>query len=131
MSQQPEPISSTLASGPAAAPGGVPDLTPPAEAGPQPIPQLARLLPEAPPHRVPRWLLRSELFIRVLLRLYLGLILCYIPWWRTLWDRNPLFIIFPTLAIYAASGAVRGMVSGLGLLNLWIAFQDAIHHRDE
>jgi hypothetical protein len=23
---------------------------------------------------------------------------------------------------------VRGLVSGLGLLNLWIAFQDAIRH---
>lgn len=132
MSQQPEPISSTLAPGAAAAPGTVPDLTPPAETGPQPIPQPARLLPEAPPpHRIPRWLLRAELFLRVLLRLYLGLALCYIPWTRMFWDRNPLFITFPTLAIYAASGAVRGMVSGLGLLNLWIAFQDAIRHRDE
>jgi len=27
-------------------------------------------------------------------------------------------------------GAVRGLVSGLGLLNLWIAFHDAIRHRD-
>jgi hypothetical protein len=25
---------------------------------------------------------------------------------------------------------VRGIVSGLGLLNLWIAFEDAIRHRD-
>jgi hypothetical protein len=25
---------------------------------------------------------------------------------------------------------VRGIISGLGLLNLWIAFRDAISHRD-
>jgi hypothetical protein len=25
---------------------------------------------------------------------------------------------------------VRGVISGLGLLNLWIAFRDAIQHRD-
>jgi hypothetical protein len=25
---------------------------------------------------------------------------------------------------------VRGLVSGLGLLNLWIAFHDALHYRD-
>lgn len=84
-----------------------------------------------PPQRIPRWLMRAELFLRVLLRLYLGLALCYIPWSRIFWDRNPLFVIFPTLAIFAANGAVRGMISGLGLLNLWIAFQDAIRHRDE
>jgi hypothetical protein len=129
MSQQPEPISSTLAPAPAAVPGAVPEPAPPI-AELEPIPE-ARQLPEAQPHRIPRWLLRAELFLRVLLRLYLGLALCYIPWSRMFWDRNPLFITFPTLAIYAASGAFRGMVSGLGLLNLWIAFQDAIRHRDE
>lgn len=81
--------------------------------------------------RIPRWLLRAELFLRVLLHLCLGLALICLPWSRIFWDRNPLFVIFPTLAIYAANGAVRGMISGLGLLNLWIAFQDAIRHRDE
>jgi hypothetical protein len=30
----------------------------------------------------------------------------------------------------ATNGAVRGIVSGIGLLNLWVAFQDAIRHRD-
>jgi len=33
-----------------------------------------------------------------------------------------------SLSIYAANGAVRGLISGLGLLNLWIAFHDAIRH---
>jgi hypothetical protein len=130
MSQQPEPISSTLAPGAAAVPGAVPEPTPPA-AELEPIPQLARQLPEAQPHRIPRWLVHAELFLRVLLHLCLGLTLFCIPWSLVFWDRNPIFITFPTLAIYAANGAVRGMISGLGLLNLWIAFQDAIRHRDE
>lgn len=129
MSQQPESISTTLASGPAAAPGAEPDSTPAVSVGPQTVPPLTVHLP--PPQHIPRWLLRAELFLRVLLRLYLGLALCYVPWSRVFWDRNPLFVAFPTLAIYAASGAVRGMISGLGLLNLWIAFQDAVRHRDE
>jgi hypothetical protein len=25
---------------------------------------------------------------------------------------------------------VRGIITGLGLLNLWIAFKDAVRHRD-
>jgi len=80
------------------------------------------------PHRLPRWLEKAELLLRVLLRMYIGLAVCIAPWWRLLWDQNPLFLQFPTLSIYAANGAVRGIVSGLGLLNLWMAFQDAIRH---
>lgn len=71
------------------------------------------------------------MFLRVLLRMYIGLAIFVAPWWPLFWDQNPLFVQFPTLAVYAANGAVRGVVSGLGLLNLWIAFRDALHARDE
>jgi len=81
--------------------------------------------------RIPRWLERAELFLRVVLRMYIGLAVCYAPWSHMFWDQNPLFLQFPTLSIYAANGAVRGIVSGLGLLNLWIAFQDALSQRDK
>jgi len=82
------------------------------------------------PQRIPRWLERGELFLRVLLRMYIGLAVCYAPWSHMFWDQNPLFMRFPTLGIFAAHGAVRGVISGLGLLNLWIAFRDAVRHRD-
>jgi hypothetical protein len=85
---------------------------------------------EAHPQRIPRWLERSELFLRVLLRMYIGLAICYAPWSRLFWDQNPLFVQYPTLSIFAANGAVRGIVSGLGLLNLWIAFQDAFRREN-
>jgi hypothetical protein len=83
-----------------------------------------------PPHRIPRWLVRLELFLRVMLRMYIGIAVCYAPWSHAFWDQNPVFVQFPTIAIYAANGAVRGLVSGLGLLNLWFAIQDAMRHRD-
>ena len=79
-------------------------------------------------HRLPRWLEKAELLLRVMLRMYIGLAVCYAPWSHLFWDQNPLFVQFPTLSIYAANGAVRGIVSGLGLLNVWIAFQDAVRH---
>jgi hypothetical protein len=82
------------------------------------------------PHHVPRWLERVELFLRVMLRMYIGLAICYAPWSHTFWDQNPIFLQYSWLGNIATSGAVRGLVSGLGLLNLWIAFQDAIRHRD-
>jgi len=112
-----------------------PELSsPPLPASPaqQAKPSLASesaLTPQPPhPQRIPRWLERAELFLRVLLRMYIGLAVCYAPWSRMFWDQNPIFLQFPTLSVYAAHGAVRGLVTGLGLLNLWIAFHDAIRH---
>src|ERR1035438_3024367 len=83
------------------------------------------------PHRIPRWLERAELFLRVMLRMYIGLAVCYAPWSKMFWDQNPIFVQFPTLSIYAANGAVRGIVSGLGLLNLWFAFRSVLQRRDQ
>jgi ammonia channel protein AmtB len=90
----------------------------------------AQQAPRHTPQRIPRWLERTELFLRVLLRMYIGLAICYLPWSKMFWDQNPLFVQIPALGDFAASGAVRGIVSGLGILNLWIAFHDALHHRD-
>jgi hypothetical protein len=118
MSQRPESTSPSLAASPA------PEPVPAPVPAPGPSAQAHRQ------QRIPRWLERAELLLRVMLRMYIGLAVCYAPWSHMFWDQNPLFVQFPTLSIYAANGAVRGIVSGLGLLNLWIAFQDAIRHRD-
>jgi hypothetical protein len=139
MSQQPEPTlpfrDPNPAPAPGAASGSAPELRPPQPA-PRPTPQ-----------RIPPWLENSELFLRVLLRMYFGLLMIYAPWsgqiaanfpqvlnyfpWsRVLWDQNPLFMEFPTLGLFAANGVVRGLVSGLGLLNLWFAFHAALRRRD-
>jgi hypothetical protein len=124
MSQQPELISPALPASPAQEPG--PELTSLSVSadGTGADPATAPGTPG--PQRIPRWLERAELFLRVLLRMYIGLAVCYAPWSRLFWDQNPVFLQFPTLSIYAANGAVRGLVSGLGLLNLWIAFSDAV-----
>ena len=124
MPQQPELTSPQLPASPAPVPG--PILTSAPDAPPQVTPSATNAIPQ----RIPRWLVRTELYLRVLLRMYIGLAVCYAPWSQLFWDQNPLFVQFPTLSIYAANGAVRGIISGLGLLNLWIAFQDAIRHRD-
>jgi hypothetical protein len=132
MSQQPEITSPALPTGPVTGPGAARASANVAGTGG------GGNKPAQP--RIPRWLESAELFLRVLLRMYIGLAICYAPWsgqiltflpWsRALWDENPLFVQFPALAIYASNGAVRGVVSGLGLLNLWIAFHDAVRHRD-
>jgi hypothetical protein len=118
MSQQPEPISTTFAISPAPPPG--PDGS--TERSQQPIEPL--------PQRIPKWLERIELLLRVMLRMYIGLAVCYAPWSPMFWDQNPLFLQYPSLAHVAANGAVRGLISGLGLLNLWYALQDVLRHRE-
>jgi hypothetical protein len=125
MSQQPELISPSLPASPAheAEPGS--GLAAGAE------PELGTTPGKHGPQRIPRWLEQAELYLRVMLRMYIGLAVCYAPWSRLFWDQNPIFLQFPTLSIYAANGLVRGLVSGLGLLNLWIAFHDAIRHGTE
>ena len=104
---------------------------------PAPIPGPVAVVPSetraadstAAPHpyqRIPRWLERAELFVRVMLRIWIGVFVCIFPWLPMVWDQNPLFAQHPTLASIATNGAVRGLVSGLGLLNLWVAFRDAM-----
>ena len=127
MQQQPESISTSLPASPAPQPGRT--------GGPAPALEIAI---DPATQRIPRWLERSELLLRVLLWMYFGLFICYLPWSaslpilqpisRAFWDQNPLFLQFPALEMYANSGVVRGLISGLGLLNIWIAFHDAIRH---
>jgi hypothetical protein len=78
------------------------------------------------PQRIPYWLQQAERFLRVIVRIYLGLLVCLAPWYPPAWDANPLFSQSPWLMNFIAYGAVRGIVSGLGLLNLWIALRDAM-----
>lgn len=126
--QQPESTSTTISAGPtftaSPAPLAGTALDPASTSEPE------AHTSEEPPHRVPRWLERVELFLRVMLRMYIGLAICYAPWSHNFWDQNPIFLQSAALADFARLGAVRGIVSGLGLLNLWIAFQDAIRRRD-
>lgn len=79
------------------------------------------------PQRIPYWLQQAERFLRVIVRIYLGLLVCFAPWYPPAWEANPLFSQSPGLLHFITLGAVRGIVSGLGLLNLWIALGDALH----
>jgi hypothetical protein len=140
MPQQPDPTSPSLAVSQPPAPGQgylfeqVPDNgAGPGQGSPTRVPYRA-------PEPIPRWLQELELLTRVLLQMCVGLAFCFAPWsgdalpsppWlRLFWDQNPLFLHFPALLVYADNGAVRGIVSGLGILNLWIAFSSAIRQRN-
>ena len=91
--QQSESTSSTLTVSPAPLAGAASD---PASAS---VPETQATAHQQ--HRVPRWLERIELFLRVILRMYIGLAICYAPWSHNFWDQNPIFLQFPGLADFA------------------------------
>ena len=96
-----------------------------------PVPTPPTVPPAASPAPQPRthWLHRADLLLRVIIRLYIGFILVFLPWTH-IWALNRFFLYYAPIAHVAQSGAFRGIVSGLGLLNLWIAVSEAIHHKE-
>ena len=78
----------------------------------------------------PVWLQRLSLFVLVLFCVYLGVLVMVLPWWTRIWDRNEFILARPWLAVVLHNGAVRGMISGLGLLDIWIGISEAVHYRD-
>jgi len=83
-----------------------------------------------PPRRRPRRFVTAlfavEFLLAIMVRIFIGVILLVLPW-SPLWDNNHLLQTFPHIAAWASYGATRGIVSGLGLLNLWIAIDDTLH----
>jgi hypothetical protein len=86
--------------------------------------------PMPPRHsRVPLWLRRVELYLYVIIRIYIGIIVLILPWYSPLWADNQLINHYPRVATFLMYGSVRGVISGLGLLNLWIAVTEALQFR--
>jgi hypothetical protein len=78
----------------------------------------------------PIWLQRLSLLVLVLFCVYLGVLVMVLPWWTRVWDENLWIQSHPALASVLHTGAVRGVISGLGLLDIWIGVSEAVHYRD-
>jgi hypothetical protein len=75
------------------------------------------------------WLLRLRSLLFVTLCAALGVLLIILPW-TPRWTDNPLLLTSPTLRDFVSSGFVRGLASGLGILDLWLGFWEAIHYHE-
>ena len=80
------------------------------------------LKPEEPTEPDPRQRLwrRIQAFVFILFCLELGLVLLLFPW-SSLWDRNYFFSLAPQWGTIFSSSYLRGAVSGVGVVNLWVA----------
>ena len=77
----------------------------------------------------PIWIQRFFLVTTVIFCLWVGLVLCVLPWLPA-WTENALVSDYPTLRWFLGTGFIRGLATGLGLLDLWIGISEAVHYRD-
>jgi hypothetical protein len=75
------------------------------------------------------WLHRTSVFLFVLVSAIAGVLLMILPW-TPQWTDNYLLLQFPWLRSLITTGFFRGVCSGLGLLDIWIGFWEALHYHD-
>lgn len=75
------------------------------------------------------WLHRITILMFVFVCATAGVLLVIVPW-RPEWTDNHLLLGSPGLRAFIASPFVRGLVSGLGILDVWIGFSEAVHYTE-
>jgi hypothetical protein len=86
--------------------------------------------PMPPPHGgLQLWMHRTSVFLFVLVSAVAGVLLVILPWTPE-WTDNYLLLSFPWLRTFISTGFFRGLCSGLGLLDIWIGFWEALHYHE-
>jgi hypothetical protein len=76
------------------------------------------------------WVHRTSVFLFVLISAVAGVLLVILPWTPE-WTDNYLLLSFPWLRTLVSTGFFRGLCSGLGLLDIWIGFWEALHYQEQ
>jgi len=85
--------------------------------------------PPQKPKRPRLWVKRLWLVVFVLFCLEVGIILTVLPWTRV-WTENSLLLGHPQLREFLMQNFVRGLVSGLGLVDIWMGIAEAVRYRE-
>ena len=80
-------------------------------------------------NRVQLWMHRISVFLFVLISAVAGVLLIILPWTPD-WTDNTLLLSYPALRAVVLHGFFRGLCSGLGLLDIWIGFWEALHYHE-
>ncbi len=92
-------------------------------------PQLVMQEAPKPPTSLAIWIDRLGLVIRVVFYIELGMLLAVLPWTR-LWTNNTLLMQLPRLNAILQLNFARGVVTGVGLLDIWIGIWEAVWYRE-
>jgi len=85
-----------------------------------------------PQSKADRWQLwRDRIFLGefIFVCVVSGIILIVAPWTR-LWTNNSLLLGFPQVQQFVDNYFVRGLISGLGWADLWLAVAEAVRYRE-
>lgn len=77
----------------------------------------------------PLWLRRTKLVIFVAVCIELGMILVVMPW-TPFWTDNSLVLAFPPLRWVVRGNFIRGLVSGIGLIDVWMGIWEAAKYKE-
>jgi len=75
------------------------------------------------------WWHRISVLLFVFFCAVLGVVLVVFPW-RDEWTSNIILTNYPALQDFVANGFVRGLCTGLGLVDIWIGFWEAVHYHE-
>jgi hypothetical protein len=78
----------------------------------------------------PVWLQRLSLVVFVVFCIELGMLLAILPWTRV-WTDNSLIIGYPQLRSVFQNNFARGVVTGLGLVDIWIGIWEAVQYKEK
>ncbi len=76
-----------------------------------------------------RWAIRLGMLLFVSVCAVFGVLLVILPW-TPKWTDNYVLISHPALRGLLENGFVRGMCTGLGALDIWIGFWEAMHYHE-
>ena len=76
------------------------------------------------------WMHRLLVLLFVFVCAAAGVLLVILPWTAE-WTDNVLLLRYPDLRSLITNGFFRGICSGLGLLDIWIGFSEAIHYHED
>jgi hypothetical protein len=86
--------------------------------------------PQAVPAPAPVWLQRLSLIVLVLFCFYIGGLLTILPWSPRYFDSNGWLLAHPAVASFLGRSWMRGVLSGVGLLDIWIGISELLNYRD-
>ncbi len=76
------------------------------------------------------WLDRVWMVIYVAFCIEVGILLTVLPWYGRVWTDNSFMMAHPMLRTLAADNFIRGVVTGLGLVDIWLGISAAVHYRE-
>jgi hypothetical protein len=86
--------------------------------------------PHAVPEPAPVWLQRLSLVVLVMFCFCIGAWQTILPWSPRYFDSNGWLLAHPAIAAFLGRSWMRGILSGIGLIDIWIGVSELLNYRD-